>query len=88
MDVTEETIMDWICTEQQKPIRGEWVLVWDSVKGFAIVAKWNGRFWQAVCNNTKAEAGRHWARIVGPDGNKSKQVQSVYEFTKRDSQSA
>jgi hypothetical protein len=80
--------MTWIALQTEAPKVGEWVLVWDSKKGFPIIAKWSGKYWKAVANNTKAESGAHWCRVRGPNGEACGMPVSAYELTKRDSQHA
>ncbi len=80
--------MNWIETKKQVPSIGQWVAVWDSKKGFVIVAKWAGKYWRAVANNTTKEAGTHWAIVKGPNGEVCGSPSSAYEKTKRDSQNS
>ena len=79
-------VLTWIETAKQTPSAGEWVAVWDTRKGFFIVAKWAGTHWKAVANNTTKEAGKYWAVIHGPNGEKCGAPSSAYTATKRDSQ--
>lgn len=79
--------MNWICTADEQPKKGEWVLVWNIARNLAMMAKWTGRHWQAVGNNTKASDGTHWARVIGPDGSQCGAPHSAYGYTSRDSQS-
>lgn len=79
--------MQWIETQESKPNNGEWVLVWNSSRNVAIVAKWGGTHWLSVCNNTSAKHGTHWAKIVGPCGeNRMASPTSNSGYTKKDSQ--
>ena len=80
--------MEWISIKDAMPDKHEWVLVWNKNSQLAFVAKWNGKYWHAVANNTKLDATTHWQKIIGPNGERNKKPTSIYDFTNRDSQNS
>ena len=78
--------MEWISIEDEMPPEGQWVLVWNKNSQLVIVAKWQRGHWKAGGASTKKEATSHWAKIIGPKGERCKRPDSIFDFTSRDSQ--
>jgi hypothetical protein len=80
-------LTSWTLLEEKKPPIGRYVLVWSSRRKLSFKAKWTGKYWNSVGNNTSAKDGTHWCFVIGPNGEDCESVVGAV-FTRRDSQSA
>jgi hypothetical protein len=57
----------WKTLATEKPSLGTWVLVWDSKRNFASVAKHGKIAWQASGFSISFAHGTHWMQIQAPE---------------------
>ena len=77
----------WTDVTRAMPPDGRWVLVWDKSRELTCIAKRRRGQWIAVVNAMRNENVTHWADLIGPHGESCGTPRSMFERTKRDSQS-
>lgn len=84
--MNKTAISEWNLTAEVQPPEGRYVLLWDSGRGLAMIAKAVKGRWFSTANNIPWKNGTHWAELIGPSGTHSSKPLAYTNFTRKDSQ--